>query len=118
MQDTILVADGVMLRAGHLRFPGYRQELTEAQQQPQCIRLGEITGGFIPLRYEFRTVVGGPERGLQFSEGFIVETEVCGDEPFFKDSRASKHRHRGALRLIRRNQQHFPVSLEKSSGDA
>ena len=103
MQDTILVADGVMLRARHLRFPGYRQELTEAQQQPQCIRLGEITGGFIPLRYEFRTVVGGSERGLQFREGFIIEAEVCGDEPFFENSRTGKHCHRSPFHLVGRN---------------
>ena len=72
---------------------------------------------FIPLRDEFRAVVGGPERGLQFRESLIIEAEVCGDESFFENSRTSKHCHRSPFRLVGGNQQHFSISLEESSGD-
>src|ERR1700693_3775659 len=75
-------------------------------------------GSFIPLRYEFRTVVGRPEGGLQFGIGFIIEAEISGDEPFFEDSRTGKHSHRGPLRPVGGHQQHFSVSLEESSGDS
>ena len=101
MQKTIFVADGVIPCDGGL--PGYRQELTEAQQQSKSVGLGEIMCSFIPLRYEFRSVVGGPERRLQFREGLIIEAEVGRDEPFFENRRTSKHCHRSPFHLVGRN---------------
>ena len=63
------------------------------------------------------SVIGRPERGLQFGKGIVVEAKVRSTKLFFQNRCPGKERHGRPLRLIPRNQQDLAFPLKKSAGD-
>ena len=91
--------------------------MAEAEKQPQCIGFCKVARGPVPLRNKFLSVIGRPERGLQFGKSIVIEAKVRGDKLFFQDRCPGEERHGRPLRLIPRNQQDLAFPLKKSAGD-
>src|SRR5580698_193207 len=78
--------------------PAYdRQKSAKGREQAKRIHVGHTAGSLIPLRQESLRVINWHQGRSQFGKGIVIETEICGYEPFFQNSFVRKQSHGSAL---------------------
>ena len=93
------------------------QALAVTQQETKRIFFGKIVRSAAPQAYKTIWIIRLTQVGLQFGQHIVIEAKIGIGKCLFQNRASSKERHRRALCLIRRHQQHLAVALVKRSGN-
>lgn len=92
--------------------------MTEVEEQPEAIELGQSKAGIAPLFDEFCGLRRGGKEGLQYGCRIVVEAQIGGGELLFENGHAGKEGERPALGAVRRTQADLAFTVEKCARGA
>jgi hypothetical protein len=85
MQQRLKLLDG-FVSARH------RKEMTEIEQQAQCVKLRQLPSHAIPSFYEFRTLRHGGKKRFQDGRCIVIETQMGRCELLFQNGHPREKR--------------------------